>query len=160
MLEAIDQLKDGDALFSKDVLLAFKAYGTKKEPLKDVTHLNPIEFDKTFTRIVYPEDIFKNNDEEIRNDFKFLTAGRTSADLSSTNQILGDNIFLEAGVSAECSILNTTLGPVYLGKNSTVLEGSIIRGSFALGEYGLVKMGAKIYGRTTVGPYSKVGGRS
>src|SRR5690606_6290768 len=84
--------------------------------------------------------------------------GRSSANLSSTNVIIGDNIFVEEGVEAECSNLNTKNGPIYLGRNSEIWEGCNIRGSFALCEDSQVKMGAKIYGGTTVGPMSRVGG--
>ena len=87
-----------------------------------------------------------------------LTKGRVSQKLSSTNCTLGDDIFVEEGVVAECSTFNTLQGPIYLGKNSQVWEGSNIRGSFALCAYSQVKMGAKIYGMTTIGPYSRVGG--
>jgi bifunctional N-acetylglucosamine-1-phosphate-uridyltransferase/glucosamine-1-phosphate-acetyltransferase GlmU-like protein len=75
-----------------------------------------------------------------------------------TNTFLGDQIFVEEGASAECSTFNSLNGPIYLGKNSQVWEGSHIRGSFALCEDSSVKMGAKIYGQTTIGPFSRVGG--
>ncbi|WP_256010503.1 GlmU family protein [Desertivirga xinjiangensis] len=158
LLEAIDKLEDGSALFKDKVLIAVKAKGINKDSFKDIVHLRNIEFEYTFTRIIYPEDIFKFNDSELRIDFELLTAGRTSEVLSSTNRIMGDNIFVEEGAAAECAIFNTTLGPVYLGRNSQVLEGASIRGAFALCDNALVKMGAKIYGKTTIGPYSKVGG--
>ena len=38
------------------------------------------------------------------------------------------------------------------------MEGSAIRGPFALCDNSTVKMNAKIYGPTTIGPHSKVGG--
>jgi UDP-N-acetylglucosamine diphosphorylase/glucosamine-1-phosphate N-acetyltransferase len=88
-----------------------------------------------------------------------LTKGRTSAPVSKTNILIGDHsVFLEEGAKVEASILNTTAGPIYIGKDAEVMEGSIIRGPFSLGEHSQVKMGAKIYGPTTIGPHSKVGG--
>ncbi|WP_207533190.1 GlmU family protein [Desertivirga arenae] len=156
LLEAIDKLGKGEALVQKDVLIAVKGVG--KDFFTSKQHVEQKEFTGSFTRIVYPEHIFSYNHAEIVLDFKLLTQGRTSAQLSSTNTVLGENIFVEEGVSAECAIFNTTTGPIYLGKNSTVLEGSVIRGSFSLGEHALVKLAAKIYGKTTVGPYCKVGG--
>lgn len=158
LLEAIDKLADGEALIQKDILLAVKAFGAQKDTFYDLAHLNKVEFSGSFTRLVYPEDIFTFNDKELNSDFKLVTAGRSSSNLSNTNTILGENIFVEEGAEAECSIFNSKTGPIYLGKNSQVLEGSIIRGSFALCENALVKLGAKIYGKTTIGPYSKVGG--
>lgn len=109
-------------------------------------------------RICYPEDLFLHNESELEQDFQLLTKGRVSATLSNTNRILGDRIFVEEGATAECSVFNTTTGPIYLGKDSEVWEGSMIRGGFALGEGSQVKMGARIYQAVTVGPHCRVGG--
>lgn len=103
-------------------------------------------------------DIFSKNGIAIEEDFKRLTKGRKSAKISTTNKVLGKNIFVEAGAKLECTILNSTTGPIYIGKGAEVMEGSVIRGPFALGEEATIKAGAKIYGPTTVGPHSKVGG--
>ena len=122
-------------------------------------------FDKTVNLehkpvfITYPEDIFRNNDAELRKDFKkLLTEGRTSAAISPTNIIIGKDFFAEEGAIAECSTFNTTNGPIYLANNTEIWEGAHIRGAFAICEHSQVKMGTKIYGATTVGPYSRVGG--
>ncbi|MFI5218911.1 MAG: GlmU family protein [Bacteroidia bacterium] len=104
-------------------------------------------------------DIFLKNEQAIKDDFDLITKGRKSAKLSATNKISGQqNIFIERGVKAEHSIINATAGPVYIGEGAEIMEGSIIRGPFALCEHATLKMGAKIYGATTIGPYSKVGG--
>jgi UDP-N-acetylglucosamine diphosphorylase/glucosamine-1-phosphate N-acetyltransferase len=92
-------------------------------------------------------------------DFHLLTGGRKSAPISDTNQLLGlENIFAEEGAKIECAIINATQGPVYIGRNAEIMEGSVIRGPFALCDHAVVSMGSRIYGATTVGPYSKVGG--
>lgn len=159
LLEAIDKLAEGEALFREDVLIAARLNSTGAQGFSpSASRLKSIQYMPEITRIVYPEHIFLLNDIEIKRDFKLLTAGRTSARLSSTNTILGDNIFAEEGASAECSVFNTFQGPVYLGKNSEVWEGCLIRGSFALCENSQVKMGAKIYPKATIGPYCRVGG--
>ncbi|MFF5382302.1 putative sugar nucleotidyl transferase [Pedobacter suwonensis] len=155
LLDAISRLKAGEALYQNDVFIAYIADQYSLEAIKS---LKQIEYSGDFTRIVYPEHIFGNNPSEIRKDFKLLTEGRSSAKLSSTNQLLGDDIFLEEGAKAECSVFNTTYGPVYIGKNAEVWEGSLIRGSFALCENSSIKMGAKIYSGTTIGPNSRAGG--
>jgi UDP-N-acetylglucosamine diphosphorylase/glucosamine-1-phosphate N-acetyltransferase len=104
-------------------------------------------------------DIFQYNRAAIEYDFQILTAGRQSQPISSTNRILSkDNVFLEEGAYVECAILNAQSGPIYVGKNATVMEGSILKGPVTVGESATVKMGAKIYGPTTVGPYCKAGG--
>ncbi|MFA8300507.1 MAG: GlmU family protein [Hyphomicrobiales bacterium] len=104
-------------------------------------------------------DIFELNHLAIEEDFKLLTEGRKSAPLSSTNTVFNpENVFIEEGAIVECSILNASKGPIYIGKNTEVMEGSKIRGSFALCEGSVLKMDSKIYGATTIGPHSKVGG--
>lgn len=157
LLEAIDKLEEGAVLIKNNIILAVKSEAYKPAILKD-PGLKPVDFSGEFTRIAFPEDIFRYNDKELRADFDLLTAGRTSAGLSSTNTVLGDQIFVEEGVKAECSVFNTLQGPVYLGRNSEVWEGSAIRGSFALCHDSQVKLGSKIYGKTTIGPYCRVGG--
>lgn len=105
-------------------------------------------------------DIFLKNDEELTTDFELITQGRKSIEVLESCTILGDSnlIFLEKGAKVQASILNTTNGPIYIGKDAEIMEGCMIRGPFALGEHSTIKMGAKIYGATTIGPYSKVGG--
>jgi len=111
-------------------------------------------------QLKFPWDIFRNNGQALANDFQLLTQGRSSQPLSSTNLVIGDSnkIFLEEGAWVEGATLNPQNGPIYIGKNATVMEGSIIRGGFSLGEGAYTKMAAKIYGPTTIGPYAKVGG--
>jgi len=165
LCEKLYNLKTGEALISAGTVIAFKTevsdpndilffHFNKLKP-KDY---NPVFADFEINRISYPEDVFSNNGEEIKKDFELITKGRTSARLSSTNQILGDNIFLEEGVSAEFATFNTTKGPIYLGKSSQVWEGSLVRGPFALCDQSILKMGTRVYSNVTVGPDSTVGG--
>lgn len=103
--------------------------------------------------------IYRLNGEELLSDYQLLTANRKSAPISSTNNLINPgNIFVEEGASIEYATINANPGPVYIGKNSIIMEGAKIRGPFALGEGAKLKMGACIYGPTTVGPYSKAGG--
>lgn len=104
-------------------------------------------------------DLFQRNGAAIQVDFDLLTKKRKSQSLNKSNRYLGEkDIFIEKGAQVNFSILNASEGPIYIGKDAEVMEGSIIRGPFALCEHGTVKMAAKIYGPTTVGPYCKVGG--
>jgi len=103
-------------------------------------------------------DIFTKNEAAIQADFGLITKGRTSQPLSKTNTLLGNNIFVEEGAKVEAAILNSTTGPIYIGKGAEIMEGSVVRGPFALCEHATLKLATKIYGATTVGPYSKVGG--
>jgi len=105
-------------------------------------------------------DLYQKNGEALKNDFELLTAGRTSRQLSSTNTIIGDSnlIFLEEGAKVEAATLNTSGGPIYIGKDAEIMEGSLVRGPFAMNENAALKLGAKVYGPTTLGPHCKVGG--
>jgi len=151
LLEAISRLKTGEALKQGEFLIAAKA-------ATDSEFSNIINYDPFFISIKHPEHIFSKNDIELRKDFKLLTKGRESAQISDTNTIIGTDFFAEEGATAECSTFNTTNGPIYLGKNSSVWEGTNIRGALALCDNSQIKMGAKIYGATTIGPFSRVGG--
>ena len=160
LLEALDRITEGEALFANELLLAVQlAESDAREfsPL-EAGRYKRTEYTKPFVRIAFPENIFSYNDSEIRNDFNLITKGRQSGSLSNTNTVLGDNIFVEDGVDAECSTFNTRTGPIYLGKRALVMEGCHIRGSFSMGDDAVLKMGAKIYGMTSIGPHSKVGG--
>lgn len=158
LFDAVQSLKSGEVLFLGTIILAFKVGASQPLSLDQAAKLRPKFYNSEVSRIVYPEDIFKINDAQLRADFKIITKGRTSGQLSPTNTVLGDDIFIEEGAEAECSTFNTLGGPIYLAKNSQVWEGTNIRGSFSLGEGSQVKMGSKIYGQTTIGPFSRVGG--
>jgi len=109
--------------------------------------------------VVHLWELFEKNARAIELDFHHIVSGRTTQHLSSTNRTIGSNeIFIEEGAKVECAILNSENGPIYIGKDAEIMEGSLIRGPFALGEGGVVKMAAKIYGPTTIGKYCKVGG--
>jgi UDP-N-acetylglucosamine diphosphorylase/glucosamine-1-phosphate N-acetyltransferase len=109
--------------------------------------------------IRHPWDIFALNDAALRSDFKLLTEGRLSRPIPASVQAVSpENIFIEEGARITCAILNASTGPIYIGRNAEIMEGSTIRGPFALGEGAVVKMGTRIYGATTIGPCSTVGG--
>lgn len=157
LLDSIVALKDGQALISGKTVIAYLstlAIGYEGALRK----MELISYAKPFVKIDFPEQIFTFNDLELKKDFALLTKGRTSASLSTTNTIIGEDIFVEEGAKADCSTFNTRFGPIYLGKNSSVWEGSNIRGSFALCEDSDVKMGSRMYSNTTIGPKSRVGG--
>jgi len=104
-------------------------------------------------------DIFAKNDAAIREDFKLLTKGRKSHPLSDTNMVReAQDIFVERGANVEFATLNASTGPIYIGKDAEIMEGATIRGPFALCDGAQVKMAAKIYGPTTIGPKCRVGG--
>lgn len=153
----VEALNENEAVFYGEDVIAFYTNDTQEEI--DFSSFKQIEYEGDVLRIENTWDIFSKNAEAIQADFDFITAGRKSQPISDTNRLInGDNIFLEEGASVEFCILNATDGPIYFGKNAQVWEGAMIRGAFALCERATVKMGGKMYGATTVGPYSKVCG--
>ncbi|WP_134089372.1 putative sugar nucleotidyl transferase [Olivibacter sp. XZL3] len=153
-------LKTGERLADKWQFIAAKMNRSDLEIAlgNEFAGCKRITYERNYTFIRYPEDIFLQNGLEIRKDFEAITKGRSSATISSSVTLLGDDIFLEEGASAECCTINTLKGPVYLGKNSEIWEGALMRGPFSLGENSQVKMGTKIYSNVTVGPGCRVGG--
>lgn len=157
LLEAIVALKDGEVLVKEELVIAYRS-SQKMTYQQAKSILKPIGFGRAFHHIVYPEHIFGYNAEEIKKDFALITNGRSSGKISSTNTLLGDQVFFEEGANAECANLNSLQGPIYLAKNAEIWEGSSIRGAFALGENSSTKMGTKIYAGTSIGHNCRVGG--
>ena len=161
LIEAILNLKKNDLLFADNIFIAGKIDMNKfdLQKIKEITLQNIITYKKSFSKINNVWDIFSKNGEEIEKDFKLLTKNRKSAEISNTNHIFGkENIFIEESAKVECSILNATNGFIYIGNEAEIMEGSIIKGSLSLCNNSTIKLGAKIYGPTTIGPHSKVGG--
>lgn len=157
LLDALDQLEDGQALVNEEELLACKS-SSIWEGGEWESDTETFQFEGEYNLCRYPWDLFRLNGAEMEADFERLTKGRESQPLSSTNTLIGDRIFIEEGAEAEAATFNTKSGPIYLGKDSLVMEGSVVRGGLALGEHSQLKLAAKIYGPTTIGPHCKVGG--
>lgn len=157
LVEMIKGLTENQAIFKDEDVIAFFTTDTQEDV--NFETYEAIEYRESILKIENTWDIFTKNGEAIFEDYECLTKNRTSAIIpKSVNTIKPENIFIEEGATLEFVTLNATNGPIYIGKESEVMEGSIIRGPFALCEHATVKIGAKIYGPTTVGPYSKVGG--
>jgi UDP-N-acetylglucosamine diphosphorylase/glucosamine-1-phosphate N-acetyltransferase len=161
LVEEIKALNLGEALFAGTTLIATLLPEAPESRLTfDQKEYASIKiFNLEFDQIIHPWDIFVLNGKAIKSDFDLITKDRKSEPISSSNQTINlKNIFIEEGAVVECSVLNATDGPIYIGKNSEVMEGSLVRGPFALCEHSALKLGAKIYGSTTIGPHCKVGG--
>ena len=157
LVEMVRNLKENQAIFKGEDVLAFFTKDTQEEV--DFETYDAIEFEDEVLKIEHTWDIFSKNGEAIAEDFELLTKGKDSQPIPSSNNTIHSNrIFVEEGAKLEFVTLNATNGPIYIGKDAEIMEGSTIRGPFVLCEGATVKMGAKIYGPTTVGPYSKVGG--
>jgi UDP-N-acetylglucosamine diphosphorylase/glucosamine-1-phosphate N-acetyltransferase len=120
---------------------------------------NTINYTDSFDSINRPYHIFALNGKEIIQDFARITGGRSSSSFSSSNRAFGIHpIFIEEGAKVECATLNSNDGPIYIGKNAEIMEGSLVRGPFAMCEGAVLKMGTKVYSSTTLGPYCVAGG--
>ncbi|MPM07413.1 hypothetical protein SDC9_53719 [bioreactor metagenome] len=131
------------------------------EDYLDLSGLKPqsVEVVKAYTAITHPWHLFSMAGELISDDFAYLTKDRKSAPLPASNRCVNpENIFIEEGAVVEFSILNASSGPIYIGKDAEVMENCVVRGPFALGEHSALKIGAKIFGPTVIGPHCKVGG--
>ncbi|MBN1253002.1 MAG: GlmU family protein [Bacteroidales bacterium] len=159
IVNKLNDLKSNQVLISNETIIGFKSSAEIRQVNSDtIKGLEIIKLNIQISKISYPWDIFSLNEQEIENDYKLLTKNRTSSNLSNSNRIIGENIFVEEGAVSEFAIINAKDSFVYLAKDSEIMEGSVIRGSLALCEHSTIKMGAKIYGATTIGPHSKVGG--
>lgn len=157
---AIQKLKAEEALVLKDELIAVRTNRALRFPV-EINQLQGCQFSKLESAhlLQYAFDIVRWNKELLQLDFELLTKGKKSATLSATNGIAGkEHIFIEEGAIVEHCILNAKDGPIYIGKNSLVMEGSMIRGPFAMLANSVIKMGSKIYGTTTVGRHCIAGG--
>ncbi|MFT6995614.1 MAG: hypothetical protein ACJA1P_002359, partial [Maribacter sp.] len=157
IISALKALEVNQVLVYKERFVGYKSKDIQKNAAFDdfeqiVLNHNPLEIEFTW-------DIFSKNGEALEADFEFLTKGRKSQPISKTNNLIHpEHIFLEEGAKVEYSILNATEGPIYIGKNAEIWEGSLIRGGLALCDNAVIKMGGKLYGPTTIGPHSKVCG--
>ncbi|EIA10601.1 GlmU family protein [Flavobacterium frigoris] len=157
LAEMVGNLEPNQVIFKGEEVVAF--YTQEDQEEVDFDSYEIIEYNEDCLTVMNTWDIFSKNAAAIQEDFEFLTEGRKSQTIpKSVNVIAPENIFIEEGAKLEFVTLNASAGPIYIGKDSEIMEGSVIRGPFALCEGAVVKMAAKIYGATTVGPNSKVGG--
>jgi len=163
IIEIINNLQRGEALFQDNILLAAVISG------KDISIIKDLEEDLVFEKIIryenkiskinYPWDIFTLNGQEMEADFKLLTAGRTSCEIPKGNNFLEpERIFIEEGAKITFATLNPAGAYIYIGKNAQIMEGSLVHGGLAMCENSVLKLGTKIYGPTTLGPDSRLGG--
>ena len=157
LAELVSDLKPNQAIFKGDDVIAFFSSENQEEVHFDTYDI--IQYSDECLTIEHTWDIFSKNDAAIRADFAFLTEDRKSQPIpKSVNVIAPENVFIEEGAKLEFVTLNASTGPIYIGKNTEIMEGTVIRGPFALCENAMVKMSAKVYGATTVGPGSRIGG--
>ncbi|MDI9357037.1 MAG: putative sugar nucleotidyl transferase [Chitinophagaceae bacterium] len=161
LVDAVCNLKNNEGLFFENTLIAFSldTHLTYSEAIRFNTAKKTI-FTHSYKSIQKVWNIFEFNAEEIQNDFSLVTHKRNSYLISDpfSHVYASKNIFIEENVSIKSAILNAETGPIYIGANTEVGEGTIIRGPVALCENVTTNMGTKLRPNTTIGPFSKVGG--
>lgn len=164
LIRLIRQMEFNEAYLKGEELIVAKLDREQLENLihdEDIEQLHVYDIEDTpFLKIDNPWDIFMLNAPALEEDFQLLTQGRESQPLPDSNRVIGDSgrIFLEEGAKVEGASLNVVDGPIYVGKNAEIMEGSLIRGGLALGESAQVKMGARLYGSNSFGPWCRIGG--
>ncbi len=157
LVEMVMNLEPNQFILKGEEVIAFYTNDTQEEI--DFDHYDIVEYNEDCLTVEHLWDIFAKNDAAIREDFDLITEGRLSQPIpKSVNVIDAENVFIEEGAKLEFVTLNASSGPIYIGKNSEIMEGSVIRGPFALCEGAQVKLSSKVYGATTVGPECRIGG--
>lgn len=163
LVDAITAMPDDSAIVTEKGLVAYRGdlegFQSRQWSGEQVVAELPLSINMLY-------DIFMSNGAAIEEDFHALTAGRHSLTLSSTCTVVGDmyfpdgtpKIFIEEGATVEAAVLNVKNGPIYIGRDAEIMEGTCVRGPLALCEHAYINMGTKVYGATTIGPYCKVGG--
>ena len=157
LVDKIKSLKKNQAIFKDEEVVAF--FTEEDQEDIDLSTFKAIEFEGDLLIIEHTWDIFSKNADAIAQDFELLTKDRETQPIPQSNNVIApENIFLEEGAKLEFVTLNASSGPIYIGKDAEIMEGSMVRGPLALCDNATLKLGTKIYGATTVGPHSKVGG--
>ena len=157
LVDLIQNLEQNQAVVYQEEIVAFYTNDSQEEV--NFEQYDLVVYEGDLMQIENTWDIFAKNDSALRDDFNLITADRTTQPIpKSVNVIAPEHIFIEEGAKLEFVTLNASTGPIYIGKNSEIMEGSVIRGPFALCESGRVKLATKVYGATTVGPHSVIGG--
>ncbi|NCC72392.1 MAG: glucose-1-phosphate thymidylyltransferase [Sphingobacteriia bacterium] len=161
LVRKIKRLGENESLIKEEYIIAqhINTENLEGSLEQDSDKIKTLELKDKCLKLNYCWDIFTHNHEAIVNDFPLVTRGQKSQKPDSSNTVIGKGkLFIDKSAKVNGATLNTSTGPIFIGKDTEVMEGAMIRGPFALCEGGVVKMGAKIYGATTVGPHSKVGG--
>ena len=157
LIDKVKTLTKNQAIFQGEERIAFFTSDTQEEV--DFDSYEHIEYEDDLIQIKNTCDIFSFNEQAIQADFELITDGKKSQPIPEGVQAIHkENIFIEEGATVLFSSLNASDGPIYIGKGAEIMEGCLVRGPFAMCDHSVLKMGAKVYGATTLGPYCKVGG--
>ena len=156
LLSALKDLKNGQKLMCNGNMIAFRGVGSSTD--EALATFEAIDIDTDISLVRYPWDLFSKNAEVLIEDASFFSATHSNK-LNETNQHHGKYpLVVGANVTSFAAIYNTQDGPIIIDDDATVMEGALLRGPIYIGKNSVVKMGAKIYGGTSLGPHCKAGG--
>ncbi len=153
LIEALLKLKFGEELWANDTFVAYKGEELEQGIAVKISMQNLVILEERW-------DVYQQNNTVLKQDFQLLTKINTSAKLSGTNLLIGEEsqLFISPTARVEGAILNVQSGPIYIGDYAEIMEGSVVRGGLALCQHAALKLSTKVYGATTIGPHCKVGG--
>jgi UDP-N-acetylglucosamine diphosphorylase / glucose-1-phosphate thymidylyltransferase / UDP-N-acetylgalactosamine diphosphorylase / glucosamine-1-phosphate N-acetyltransferase / galactosamine-1-phosphate N-acetyltransferase len=170
-LKNILSTKSGEekVFVSKDVVVAAKVSAKRIKELsiadseiintKIFSNLPTLEVDVPFANYLW--DLVYQNGEELQNDFKIYTKGKSSAKkkyagvnfVNKKNIFIGKNVDIKPGV-----VLDASTGPIFIEKNVTIFPNAVLQGPFYIGESSKIKSCATIYPNVSIGNVCKIGG--
>lgn len=160
LAERLAVLGKNEALIKNRKILAIRLNRNDAEKfLKgDLPSVQAFSFSENLIMMHHVWELYRLNREVFLLDYEYFTRRKISAPLPPHVTCIGNRIFIEEGAILAPCIINSETGPVYIARNAEIMEGTLIRGPLFLGEEAVLKMGARIYGATTIGPGSKIGG--
>lgn len=109
-----------------------------------------------------PIDVFAYNGTEMLRDWQLLFGSSEKSQQQGEwiqSTFIGKHaVYSAPGTRIIASVINTEAGPVFIDEGAEIMEGSTIRGPVAICRNAVIKMGARIYGATTIGPSCTIGG--
>ncbi len=162
LIDRLKTLSTGESLLAPNGLLLAIRTDRAVDDAALLTELpqHTETFDAPIPTIRHLWSLIAANGDQIISDFSLITAGRQSQPITDpfTRCYAPENVFIEEGTKIRAAILNAEDGPIYIGKNVHISEGSVLIGPCAFGEGTMVHYNSKMRKNTSAGPYCKIGG--
>ena len=158
-------LPENSCLLCEDDILAARFIPEKEE----VSYENISSIFENLKEIQIIEDCFwkyiweliSENSDYIIHDFQeyfydkdnFFETETGVTVLNPYNVWIGEGVEIKPGV-----VIDASEGPVILDENVKIMSNSVIIGPVYIGKNSIIKVGAKIYKGTSIGPVCKIGG--
>lgn len=159
-IEVIRTLNSGEALMLKGELVAARLSKVSFEKLlvkQDSADLVGYEIEPDLVSLLDSLTSFTETcRDQILADMELM--GRTAL-VPEGLDVVGDYpVFIDTDATVERAFINAKEGPVYVGKDTLVMDGANLRGPVSIGDGSIVKSHAFLSKGTCVGPKCEVGG--